>query len=857
MTSVTVNSASYTTTWTAPNIKWTFEVQAVCSDAVSGKSQQVSAVANPAGAPGPSNVRVKSTPDGVDLTWDAVKGYNVQKYGAIYWNRKRDAFVQNYGWTGTSASYHGMKPGDRVETAVETWANVNGDTCAALPAPGQGVVVGGIMPSAPKGLKVFTINEGATVQLNFEPDPNAYAYGFYTRSLMKSGEPHVLGGYTAQEPCIEVTFLMPGAWNYEFCVVALNGNYSSPMSGCVKGPKEITKVGSCASANLPPNGPSQNPTATWSMPDEPTKTPGDGGDGGSVVYIDPDIWNSADPTAACQAPCTLVLPPWRLSTMTTIGFPIVTETLKETWPKTVDGVITYITTTITVLITIPPITTSIIDVSNIILRSQTSDLVRITSSIIPPPVVLTEHSHGITYTYKAGPFPTGTVIGPPPIGKPGSIHITIGPPRPTCLGIGCGHICIFNCGPKKIGGGGGGGSGIGCIGPGCPPGAGGCVGEGCEDPKESTETCATETNTECHQVCTTRPCKTECNTYVGCDCITSTSTYYWVSCSANSCKTTSSDAITGCFLTATTSTTQGSCPTLTLDPLNDDQGDDSRRSVKPGRLVTVTYPQSVVVEMTPYPVSSGYVNVDKTAYAIPDVKSPSKTMLGGKEASIYPTHIGQSFSITLPNVSRSTRIQPPATTTVGLPSTTKTSPLAYPTNVKESKGTALCFDKYPGYERFTKDNAKFIIEDFCQSKYVLDAGNAFGHANVLESGPIRVVASIKWAVDQSSCGPKRSLPLYIKGNIDACIQPWDINYSCRTKDDTDSNIIYGGAYIFNTEGGGCVLVSLYAYDARNQFFRGSGANPLEPPAYNLTLPGPIPKWEFNGTGNGMFSVIEK
>ncbi|SPJ85854.1 uncharacterized protein FTOL_11637 [Fusarium torulosum] len=127
-------------------------------------------------------------------------------------------------------------------------------------------------------------------------------------------------------------------------------------------------------------------------PDQPIPTePGEGGDGdeGSsggggdddVVYIDPKIWDSKNPRTGCQPPCTLVLPPWSLSSKTTIGFPVLTGTLKETWPEPTNGVTKYRTTTITVRITLPPLTTSEIDVSNIVLIGSISKSIPVRGSL--------------------------------------------------------------------------------------------------------------------------------------------------------------------------------------------------------------------------------------------------------------------------------------------------------------------------------------------------------------------------------------------------------------------------------------------------------------------------------------------
>jgi hypothetical protein len=84
-----------------------------------------------------------------------------------------------------------------------------------------------------------------------------------------------------------------------------------------------------------------------SFPTEPSEG-GDGDEGNSggggyddVVYIDPEIWDSKNPSKGCRPPCTLVLPPWSLSSKTTTSFPVLTETIKETWPETTDGVTKY------------------------------------------------------------------------------------------------------------------------------------------------------------------------------------------------------------------------------------------------------------------------------------------------------------------------------------------------------------------------------------------------------------------------------------------------------------------------------------------------------------------------------------
>ena len=433
-----VTAPSYTATWTVGGITWYFEVEAFCSDQRSARSAQVSAVADPTCAPGPSNIRVTSTKDGVDFVWDAVEGFDVVRYGAIYWDSTRDAFLTNLGWTGTSASYGGMVPGDRLITAIETWANVDGVVCAGLPQGGQEVIVGGVTPGPPTGFKVATINEGATVQLSWDADDNAFAYGFYMRSLLKENAPYELGGYTAAVPCLQVTFLIPGAWNFEFCAFAINGNSTSPTSDCIVAPRDITSPDQCPSpAPTGPPEPNPNPTVPWTNPTPTRISPGGGGGGdgdgeASVVYIDPVVLQTTSPTAACEPPCTLVLPPWTVPT-TTISFPPATEIIEETWPEaTSDGTVIYGTTTVTVVITMAPITTTRIPVSNVVIStgssSSTSGVIILGTSLIPDPVTLTQTPHGNTWTYSPGPVPPHT--GPPPGSNPTTLHISLGPPAP-------------------------------------------------------------------------------------------------------------------------------------------------------------------------------------------------------------------------------------------------------------------------------------------------------------------------------------------------------------------------------------------------------------------------------------------
>ncbi|KAG4277787.1 chitinase [Fusarium proliferatum] len=439
---------------------------------------------------------------------------------------------------------------------------------------------------------------------------------------------------------------------------------------------------------------------------------------------------------------------------TTISFPVITETFKETWPETTSGVTKYGTTTITVKITLPPLVTSEIGVSNVILTESTSISVPVRGSVIPSPVTLTEPTHGITYTYKPGPLPTNDVnIGPPPGIAPGVI-ITAGPPGPICK-------------------------------------------SGC-----------------------------------------------------------------GCFLTATATTTGASCPLTPVD-YGDDFGDDNNALGNLGSTYKTTFSASVIVSSTPYPVNDGYATVDRTAYSIPDVESASKTKMRGTSAVILPSYVGTTISVTIKGISFITTSYPKATTTFGETTTTEPSETttSYPTNTAINEAEAYCYEGDTNYVEFTKDEARQVIGSFCDSSYTLDPGNTFGQNVALEEDGYTVIVSAKWAPDQSGCGDKEPFSFSEDDwNHDLCLGGWTAGYSCPN-DEEDRQSSYGGAYVLDPpENGGCLLLSLYAYDTSTMRLKAlpKGAESLIPPVMNVTHMGEKKEWIANDKFDGrrMWPVAE-
>ncbi|KAL8738495.1 MAG: hypothetical protein Q9181_000706 [Wetmoreana brouardii] len=359
------------------------------------------------------------------------------------------------------------------------------------------------------------------------------------------------------------------------------------------------------------------------------------------VFIDPSIWKSKNPGIYCVPPCMFILPPLTLTKPTTITFPPLTTSLevvhKTTKVVTSNGKKStstgYDRSTQTTTITIPPVTTDKIDFWNVVVTSGGKPTIHPTSSILPPPFVITNDRKSgepiVTRTITPRPFPYDTSSSsiptfPPPISftnkgdddhggdKPGNKK---GGP-PCLLPTGCGHKCgeglpgplgIFAkavlCNKPCL---------TDCLPhphpdfidpsdpdppelppiPGLPPAPNPKQpdpppGPGPEKPdpkKPDLKPDPKKPNPPPDK----RPSRPSPTSEKSKSCTTKTVTDYWVDCTTvssktTSCKTTSSSVVRGCTITATTHTTGGgSCPLITLNP-DEDQGEDgtATKSNKP------------------------------------------------------------------------------------------------------------------------------------------------------------------------------------------------------------------------------------------------------------------------------------
>jgi hypothetical protein len=135
-----------------------------------------------------------------------------------------------------------------------------------------------------------------------------------------------------------------------------------------------------------------------------------------TVTLDPAVWGA--PTAQCAPPCVLVLPPSSLTSPTTISFNQWTTSLEFGWwtTGTTGGKATswYTATTVTTVLSIPPVTTNRISFSNevitTLLDGAVPSVIYPTPSVSPPPFVITPTNlpSGITAT------PVPRTIRPPP-----------------------------------------------------------------------------------------------------------------------------------------------------------------------------------------------------------------------------------------------------------------------------------------------------------------------------------------------------------------------------------------------------------------------------------------------------------
>lgn len=228
--------------WVISGAEWEYQVQTIGNfDEVSDWTDSVFVTAAVETAPAPSNILTAPSGDGIQFNWDAVTGYDVNRYVVIYWDQDTEgAYLAEAAATGDGVFIGGLVSGHRYATWVSTWINMESSVtqgnidAGGFPASARSVLVGGGTPLAPTGLSV-TNTDATTVSLTWDNMANAVGYALYIKSLLDADSVYTLIS-TWDTNSAGDAFLFPGTWHYSFCVTAYNGNLESPMTSCVTPP---------------------------------------------------------------------------------------------------------------------------------------------------------------------------------------------------------------------------------------------------------------------------------------------------------------------------------------------------------------------------------------------------------------------------------------------------------------------------------------------------------------------------------------------------------------------------------------------------------------------------------------------
>ncbi|MGI4894771.1 MAG: fibronectin type III domain-containing protein, partial [Janthinobacterium lividum] len=206
------------------------------TDMKSAWSAPVQGVSDPHIAPPPTNITTTSTATGVDVGWVAPTGANtdsITRYAIWVWDGSLTNYPKIVGYSKDARTAHidGLIPGQKYTIFMVTW-NAHGE---GLPAFGSGVVVGAVgAPPTPTGL-VVTSTDATTVKYSWNPSPGAGGYRVWMRNVNDAASVSTPGSVQTSTSG-GAAFLVPGVWNYEVCVTAVNGTYESGKT-CKKAPR--------------------------------------------------------------------------------------------------------------------------------------------------------------------------------------------------------------------------------------------------------------------------------------------------------------------------------------------------------------------------------------------------------------------------------------------------------------------------------------------------------------------------------------------------------------------------------------------------------------------------------------------
>ncbi|KAF2635693.1 hypothetical protein P280DRAFT_473621 [Massarina eburnea CBS 473.64] len=235
-------SASFTS-WVLEGQTWEYQVRTKGdNDDRSAWADSVFCTAHPKTAPAPSKITSAPSGDGIQMNWEAVSGYDVNRYGVIVWDRDTEgSFISTTAATCCGSFIGGLKSGHRYSVWVTTYINMqsswtgDAEIVGGIPGSGHEVIINGGVPSAISGLNVVN-QDPTTITLSWDAaSGSAAGYAIYFRSIRTGAETEQSAVGTTIDTSYGVGFLFPGTWNYEFCVSAFNGNLESSTT-CIVPP---------------------------------------------------------------------------------------------------------------------------------------------------------------------------------------------------------------------------------------------------------------------------------------------------------------------------------------------------------------------------------------------------------------------------------------------------------------------------------------------------------------------------------------------------------------------------------------------------------------------------------------------
>lgn len=220
-----VGNNRYDTLYPNPGEDWEYQVKSGYAGYSGEWSHTVHAVSKRETAPAPSDVHVHATDRGFDITWSPVEDkWDLDRYEIIWHDVDLPgAFIGGCSARGTSHSVTDLIADHRHNVWMATWTSEGGGRRKGF----RPIFVGHGAPASPK--KVHAMIEGKhNVKLSWTAPENAAGYLMLVRKIGYPSSQWVEGD-VFRETHRGVGNLSPRAEDYEFCVVAVNGELESEI----------------------------------------------------------------------------------------------------------------------------------------------------------------------------------------------------------------------------------------------------------------------------------------------------------------------------------------------------------------------------------------------------------------------------------------------------------------------------------------------------------------------------------------------------------------------------------------------------------------------------------------------------